>query len=101
MRSSDLFGFYIRGLCSLVGARGISVYVSAAPGAPARGIVTPHGEPPLVPEFADLAQVERFLHDVTPELRTVTDTAGASGAVEVPSHAPDGRLIGIRLQPPA
>jgi diguanylate cyclase (GGDEF)-like protein len=92
MRSTDLLGLYVRGLCSLLGARVVSVYVPTSPAGPDLahdGALTP------VPELADLAQAARFLEDIGPEVWKLRDVRPGLSGIEVPSLAGDGRLIGI------
>jgi diguanylate cyclase (GGDEF)-like protein len=95
MRSADLVGLYVRGLSTLLGARAVSVYLPRAP----RGSALSHDGPdgPL-PELADLAQAERFATAVASDAARLR-AVGTDG-VELPSRAPDGRLIGIFASPP-
>jgi diguanylate cyclase (GGDEF)-like protein len=95
MRSADLFGIYVRGLCSLLGARGMSIYLPSSPGSPARATLSHHGEPPSLPELADLTRADQFLHDIADDIRSLREAQPSLHAVEVPSLEPDGRLIGI------
>jgi hydrogenase-4 transcriptional activator len=101
MRSADLFGIYVRGLCSLLGARGLSVYLPSSPGSPARATLSHHGERPAVPELEDLVRADHFLGDVAAAVRELREAQPSLQAVEVPSHHPDGRLIGLLMRPPA
>jgi GGDEF domain-containing protein len=92
MRSTDLLGLYVRGLCSLLGARVVSVYVPASPVGPD---LAHDGPLAPVPELADLNHAARFLIDVEPEVWKLRDVRPGLSGIEVPSQAGDGRLIGI------
>jgi hydrogenase-4 transcriptional activator len=100
MRSADLFGRYVRGLASLLGVKGVTVYV---PGLPlGSGSTLRHdGEFPPIRELMDAPSAEQFARDVAPVLRGLRDLAPEITAVEVPSGTPDGRLIAILSQPSA
>jgi hydrogenase-4 transcriptional activator len=100
MRSADLFGRYVRGLASLLGVKGVSLYV---PGSPLGiGATLRHdGEAPPVLELIDAPSAEQFARDAAPALRKLRDAAPEIAAVEVPSATPDGRLIAILAQPSA
>ena len=92
MRSTDLLGLYVRGLCSLLGARVVSVYVPTSPVGPD---LAHDGPTAPVPELSDLTQAARFLEDVEPEVWKLRDVRPGLSGIEVPSQAGDGRLIGI------
>ena len=92
MRSTDLLGLYVRGLCSLLGARVVSVYV---PDSPAGPDLAHDGALAPVPELSDLTKAARFLEDVEPEVWKLRDVRPGLSGIEVPSLAGDGRLIGI------
>src|SRR5687767_7040208 len=101
MRSADLFGIYVRGLCSLLGARGLSVYLPSSPGSPTRATLSHHGDRAPVPELADLVRADEFLQDVAAEVRLLREAQPLLQAVEVPSRDSDGRLIGLLTRSPA
>jgi diguanylate cyclase (GGDEF)-like protein len=100
MRSADLFGIYVRGLGSLVGARGVTVYVSSPPGSSAQAALSHHGELLPLPELENVAAAEHFLAEILPELGRLKEANPSLEAVEVPSRAPGGRLIGILPRQP-
>jgi diguanylate cyclase (GGDEF)-like protein len=92
MRSTDLLGLYVRGLCSLLGARVVSVYVPDSPVGPD---LAHDGALAPVPELADLTKAARFLLDVEPEVWKLRDVRPGLSGIEIPSQAGDGRLLGI------
>jgi diguanylate cyclase (GGDEF)-like protein len=92
MRSTDLLGLYVRGLCSLLGARVVSVYVPDSAVGPD---LAHDGAQAPVPELADLTHAARFLEDIEPEVWKLRDVRPGLSGIEVPSLAGDGRLIGI------
>jgi hydrogenase-4 transcriptional activator len=92
MRSTDLLGLYVRGLCSLLGARVVSVYVPASPVGPD---LAHDGPLEPVPELSDLSQAARFLEDIEREVWKLRGVRPGLAGIEAPSRAGDGRLIGI------
>jgi hydrogenase-4 transcriptional activator len=94
MKSADPFGGYIRGLCSLVGARGASVYVPSPPGPAAGAMLSHEGKGPPIPELADLAQAAAFLQSVATDVAGLREAALGLAVVELPTRDPEGRLFG-------
>src|SRR5262245_2978203 len=95
MRPADLLNAYVRGLCSLTGARGVSLFVPAPRNALTSPILVHEGDLPPVPELADLEHAEAFRREIAPRLRELRRSSPAPAAVAVASRAPDARLIGF------
>ena len=95
MRPADLLSAYVRGLCSLTGARGVSLYVPATRHPVSRPVLIHDGDLQPVPELADLESAEAFRRRIAPGLQPLKRASPGMAAVAVASGMPDARLIGI------
>jgi diguanylate cyclase (GGDEF)-like protein len=99
MRAADLLREYLRGLCSASGAGGASLYVPALQGVRAKPTLYHVGQPPPIPELADLVHAESLRRELAAQVAALEDAASAWRVVVAASRASDGRLVGLFPEP--